>query len=73
MSAQSALDSLQGLPRPLGHQTKSEVRLGFYRMQRRGESLWGKSGSGLKLKLTSISCLRQECKEIHIHERALAH
>jgi len=41
MSAQSALDSLQGLARPLWHQTKSEARLGFYRMQRRGVSLWG--------------------------------
>jgi len=43
MTAVSASDSLQGrsLPHPLGIQTKSEVRLGFYRMQRRGESLWG--------------------------------
>jgi len=42
MTAQSALGSLQGrsLSHPLGHQTKSEVRLGFYRMQRQGESLW---------------------------------
>jgi hypothetical protein len=43
MIAQSALDSLQGrsLSHSLGRQNKSEVRLGFYRMQRRGESLWG--------------------------------
>jgi len=36
MSAVSALDCLQrrSLSHPLGHQTKSEVLLVFYRMQR---------------------------------------
>ena len=27
----------------------------------------------MKLKSTSISCHRQECKEIHIHEKPMAH
>ena len=43
MTAESALVSRKGrrISLSLGHQTKSEVRLVFYRMQRQRVPLWG--------------------------------